>query len=180
MNPEIPPSTSRALEEAPLLPLGAEFRFNAHDLQTNRHRRLTTRQSRRLSGRFLGTFFGGVFLMAAPVALALGLLMWIEGQGLGQSLGDSRLTLAYLVAGILGLFYALANGQTLLIPWDLWWGRVASVRGTGQLWGSYLVIGGKYRFVVDERARAAIQPALIYRVYLLPASKILLSLEYAE
>lgn len=166
------------LDEA-VNPLAEAFRYTSRDLKLNRERRISGSQRRRLWLRFMGTAIGGLLLTLAPLLVTWGLLIWASGAGLSAALSDERALIGYMVGGILGGFYGLSNIKSLLLWADLLQSRVRIIKGPASVWGSYLQVG-RYRFVIDERAAKLVQAGVSYRVYLLPASRTLLSIEFAD
>jgi hypothetical protein len=160
-------------------PLAAVFHFSPDDLRVNRERRLSFGQRRRLWLRFFTTVLGGLLLMAAPILIAWVLIVWSTGQNLEDTIFDNRAMVGYLVGLILGLMYGIANAKSLILAFDLLFGRVKMIRGTANIWGSYLSMG-PYRFVIEDEAAAFMQSGMRYRAYVLPFSSTLLSIEFAD
>lgn len=162
-----------------LYPLAAAFGYTPHELSLNRQKRLSGAQWRKLTLRFLGVTLGGLLLALAPVIIAWGLLAVSTDQSLSQVIGDSRAWVAYVLAIALAGLYMASNYRALLLGVDILALQVRTIRGKGRLQGSYLVIGN-YRFLLDETALQALQNDLVYRIFILPYSQTLLSIEYAE
>jgi hypothetical protein len=167
------------LTDKPLTPLADAFHFTPDDLRANRENRLSGRQKFKQWRRFWGYFWGGVLLIFAPILITWGLVMWGTEQSLSDTVYDSRSLIGYVIAVILGLIYITANFSPLILCFDLLVGRVYSVRGTAEVWGRYLRVGG-YRFVMEEGDLSMIQPGMHYRVFMLQLSQTLLSIEFAE
>ena len=162
-----------------LTPLAAAFHYTPDDLKANRQYRLSGRQRRALWLRFWLVALGAVLLFTVPILLAWGLVLWSSAQGLNAAINDTRAGLGYAVGVILGSFYVIANWSSLMMFFDLLRGRVVEVTGPAEIWGRYLTIGDR-RFVVDVDALQMLQPVLNYRVFLLPRSRAMLSIEFAE
>ncbi|MFP4321408.1 MAG: hypothetical protein ACLFTK_03045 [Anaerolineales bacterium] len=159
--------------------LGDVFNFTPDDIRANRQRRLSRRQRRRLWGRFIGTLLGGLVLMSVPVLLGLALISLETGISPRAALEDNRAIVGLLIGGLLGVLYALANWPSLLLLVDLIDGRVRSVRAPARLWGHYLLLGDE-RFVVGDDLDGLVRDGVRYRAFVLPLSKTLLSLEFAD
>ena len=162
-----------------LTPLAAAFEYTPDDLKANRQGRLSGRQRRALWMRFWGVFLGLVLLVVVPIVLAWGLVLWSSDDGLSAAMNDTRAGLGYAVGAILGIFFAVANWPSLMMFFDLMRGRVRESTGEAHIWGRYLTVGDD-RFVVGQDALNMLQPGLNYRVFLLPRSRTLLSIEFAE
>lgn len=160
-------------------PFGEAFHFTHEDIRANRQRQLSWRQRRRLWGLFWLTLIGGLLLVMMPILVAWSLIWWATDQPFAAAMGDSRAGIGYLVGGLLGGMYFLANFKTLLLAVDLLGRRVRVLKGVAQIWGQYLLIG-RHRFVIGEEAVGMLQSGLSYRVFILPASNTLLSIEFAE
>ena len=165
--------------ESPNTPLASAFHFSPDDLRVNRESRLSGRQRLYLWRRFGLLAGGGILLILTPMFLTWGLVMWSTEQNLDEVVYDDRVWIGYLIAVLLGVMYVVANHKSLALLVDLLMGHVQEERGIGQVWGRYLKIG-KHRFVIDDDALEMIQSGLQYRVFVLPLSSTLLSIEYAE
>ncbi len=159
--------------------LGDVFNFTPQDIRANRERRLSGRQRRRLWLRFWGLALGGALLVAAPVLLGLALISLETGISLGDALGDNRARVGMVLGALMGVLYALANWQGLALAVDLLDGRVRSLRAPARRWGQYLLLGD-YRFVVGDDLEGLVRDGMAYRAFVLPLSKTLLSLEFAD
>lgn len=159
--------------------LGPAFRFNADDLQTNRQGKLTARQRRRLWGRFWTLFLGGFGLLLVPILLTWSLIAFATKESLENALWDGRMMSGYLIGLLLWSIYLGANYKTWLLGIDLLIGKVTTVIGAVRVWGSYLMVED-YQFVLDETALKSINTGLRYRVFVLPRSSTLLSIEFSE
>jgi hypothetical protein len=162
-----------------LTPLAAAFHYTPDDLKANRQFRLSGRQRRAQWLRFWLVALGAVLLFTAPILLAWGLVLWSGAADLNAAINDTRAGLGYAVGFILGSIYVIANWASLLMFFDLMRGRVVEATGPAEVWGRYLTIGGK-RFVVNEDELQMLQSGFAYRVFLLPRSRTLLSIEFAE
>jgi|GEM_PF-7124804 len=160
-------------------PFADEVGFLPDELRLNQDWRLSGRQRRMLWFRYWGTVIIGLLSFILPIGIAAGLLAWAESMPFGDALFDLRTQTGYIAAIILSIMYNLANYRRLLLGWDLMHGRIRTIRGGAQIIGSYLKIGD-YRFVMPPEALEVLQPGMVYRIYLLPASGTLLSLEFAE
>lgn len=159
--------------------LGPAFRFSGEDLQANRQGKLTAKQRRRLWGRFFMFFFGGFLLLFVPIILALVLIALATGSALADTFWDGRMVSGYMVGLLLWSIYLGANYRTWLIVIDLMRGKVISVTGAIRTWGRYLMVED-YQFVVDEDALNLVKDGLRYRIFTLPFSSTLLSIEFSE
>jgi hypothetical protein len=162
-----------------LTPLASAFRYTPDDLRANRQYYLSGRQRRRLWTRFWTLALGAALLFTVPIFLALGLALWSTDQSIGAAMNDTRTGLGYAVGFILGIFYVIANWSSLWMFFDLLRGRVTEITGPAQVWGRYLIVKD-FRFVVDDHALQMLQSGVAYRVFILPRSKTLLSIEFAE
>jgi len=162
-----------------LTPLASAFQYTPDDLRANRQSQLSGRQRRRLWGRFWLLALGAGLMVIVPIALALGLALWSTDQSLSAAMNDTRTGLGYAVGFILGIFYVIANWSSMWTFFDLLRGRVVEIVGPAQLWGRYLIVD-EARFVVDDHALQMLQSGVTYRVFMLPRSKTLLSIEFAE
>jgi hypothetical protein len=167
------------MSDKPLTPLADAFHFTPDDLRANRENRLSGRQKLKQWRRFWGHLGGGVMLVVAPILITWGLILWGSEQSLSDTIYDSRSLIGYVIALMLGVIYVIANVSALVLFFDLLRGRVYVVRGTAEVWGRYLKVGG-YRFVMDEGDLSMIQPGMHYRVFILRLSQTLLSIEFAE
>lgn len=160
-------------------PLADAFNYTPDDLRANRAGKLSGRQSRRMWGRFIIALVQLLLLMTVPVGVTWWTVSWGADLSFEEVIYDNRAMIGYLVAAILSGFYLISNSSSLALIGDLLGRRVRPLRGEAAIWGRYLKMG-KRRFVLDDDALAAIQPNLVYRAYILPASGVLLSIEYAE
>lgn len=160
-------------------PFNDAFGFTDKDLDANRAKRLSWRQRRRLSSQWLGTLVSTLLLAIVPILLTWSIVAYATDVTVIGAASASESLIGYVVGGLLGILFALVNHKTLMLGWDLLIGRVRSLRGVAQIHGRYLIIG-KRRFLLDEDALKMVQSKLRYRVFVLPASSTLLSIEFAD
>jgi hypothetical protein len=161
------------------LPLASAFRFTGEDLQANRQGKVTAAQRRRLWRRLFVVFFGGLLLLLVPILLAWSLITFATNQSFSEAFWDGRMFSGYLVGLLLWSIYLGANYRTWLLGLDLLRGKVISVAGPVRVWGRYLILED-YQFVIDETALSLVKTGLRYRVFILPSSCTLLSIEFSE
>jgi len=168
------------MDDKRLLPLGDIFIFTGEDLRRNRDGGLSWGQRRKLSLQFIGVVLSALPLVALPILAAWGLSAWQSPPTNPQAFLNANGTqYGYLFGGTLGLLYFLSNVRLFLLGLDLLRGRVVPLRGLAQTWGKYLFIGRR-SFVVEEAVLKNVQTGLNYRVFTLPLSGLLLSIEFAE
>lgn len=151
------------------------FGYKTQDVRRNREGHLSAGQRRQLTQRWLVTVLGGVALVFAPIVLAWILILWGTGDNFAAVI--SQAWLGYLIGLLLGILYAAVNFRSLLLGLDLLRGIVKPVSGMARMWGEYLIVG-QDRFVIEQRE--LIQDGLQYRVFFLPASRTVLSIEFSE
>ncbi|NJL94280.1 MAG: hypothetical protein HC915_11430 [Anaerolineae bacterium] len=162
-----------------LAPLAEALRFSTEDLRQNRQGKLSIRQKGRLWARCLGTLAGGLALALAPILLTWLLLGWSNAQLTQANLADSRAWLGYAVGLALGAFFFVANFRAVFLLPDLLAAQTVPLEAQAQVWGRYLVIKQR-RFVLEPPSLELIRHGVRYRVYFLPLSNTLLSLEFAD
>ncbi len=161
------------------LPLASAFHFTGEDLQANRQGKITSRQRRRLWGRFLMLFCGGFLLLGIPILLAWALIAFATDQPFSEALWDGRMFSGYMIGLLLWSIYLGANYRVWLMAVDLLRGKVIPVVGPVRVWGQYLILEN-HQFVLEDAALALVKTGLRYRVFTLPQSSTLLSIEFYE
>ncbi len=166
-------------EQTSVVQLGDAFNFTIEDLKANRARCITSRQKRIVWQRFWGMLLGGMGLLLMPPVVGWMLILWNTDQTLGDAIFDSAAVMAYIAGLLLSGFYVVVNFPKLLLALDTLRGRIQIVSGSVERYGRYLYVR-KHRFLLEARTLDLIQTSLQYTFYILPSSRYILSVEFAE
>lgn len=166
-------------ELSPLAQLGKAFGYSVDDLKNNRVGRLSRRQRRQVWGRFSLTLIGWLLLLLFPIGVGLALVLWDGQTSFSDALFHPATSAGYLVGGLLALFYGVVQFSTLMLVVDVLRGRVHAISGPVERYGRYLYVK-RSRFLLEQHKLDLIQSGLRYTFYILPGSRQVLSIEFAE
>lgn len=166
-------------ELSPLAQLSQAFGYSVEDLKKNRAGRLSRRQRRQAWVRFGLTLLNWVLLLLFPMVVGLALVWWDGQTNLEDALFHPAARAGYLVGGLLAVFYGVVQFNTLMLIIDVMRGRVRVISGPVERYGRYLYVK-RSRFLIEQHKLDLIQSGLRYTFYILPGSRQVLSIEFAE